>query len=177
MLTDDDVKIYRNQAPPCPVQSDGEQSAAAFLQHKENGNLRKCKELGLLLAKTFEGDAKRLEGDPHIGQRLSLISYIVSDELAGEIPDVMLQKSALSVFQKTVEAMNPTLFSAISDSTAYTLYILDDRQGDVDSMGKTFAELCGDDNNPQLIDSANLLAAEYRSLFHSIIASYSFAPV
>ncbi|MEG1943320.1 MAG: hypothetical protein RR049_05835 [Angelakisella sp.] len=176
MLSDEDVKIYSSEESPKGEQSDGEQSAATFLRHKENGNLAKCKELGLLLAKTFEGDAKRIESDPYVSQKLSLISYIVSDELAGEIPDVLLQKSALSVFQKAVEAMNPHIFSAISDSTAYTLYILDDRQGDAESMGKTFAELCGDENNRQLIDSANLLASEYRSLFHSIIASYSFAP-
>lgn len=177
MLLDEDVKIYRNEEPPQEIQSDGELSAAAFLHHKKNGNLNKCKELGQLLAKTFEDDAKRLEKDPHASQKLSLISYIVSDELASEIPDVMLQKSALSVFQNTIEAMNPALFSAISDSTAYTLYILDDRQGDEGSMGHTFAELCGDENNQQLIESANMLAAEYRRLFHSIITSYSFIPV
>lgn len=178
MLLDEDVKIYRgDEDDQEPVLGEGERSAALFLRHKENGNLAKCRELGTLLGKTFAGDAQRFSGDPYARQKLVLLSFVVSDELAGIIFDQMLQKSALSVFGQTVERCDPALAASIGDSTAFTLYILDDRQGGDDRLGRTFAELCGKEGDHELTEIGNTLAADYRRLCADIISSYNFAEI
>lgn len=174
MLLDEDVKIYHADEPDNEPCGEGERSAADFLRHKENGNLAKCRELGKLLGKTFTNDIKRFEGDPYLKQKLVLISFVLSGELAGIIFDQLLQKSALSVFHQTVEDTDKALFASISDSTAYTLYMLDDHEGD---LGETFVELCGKESDSELAACANRLAAEYRRLYANIISSYSFTPI
>lgn len=176
-MANDDVKIYRSTpAAPAEIISEGERSAAVFLRHKENGNLAKCRELGILLGKTFVDDAKRLENDPYRKQKLVLLAFVVTDELAGIIFDQVLQKSAQSVFQKTVEQSDSQLFACISDSAAVTLYILDDRNSD-DGLGDTFASLCGKEGDRELIETGNAIAHEYRRLCADIISSYSFTQV
>lgn len=173
MLLDEDVKIYggtgRDDANP---DGEGERSAAAFLQHRENGNLTKCWELGRVLADSFVTDARQMAFDPYARQKMVLLSFILSDELAGIIFDQMLQKSALSVFQQTVESLDRGLFSAITDSAAFTLYMLDDR--DANSLGATFAVLCGRENDADLIREADTLVNQYHTIYADIISCYTF---
>ena len=176
MLQDEDVKIYKADEALTPTLGEGERAAALFLRHKQSGNLAKCRELGQLLGTTFVDDARHLAALPHPQQRQVLLSFILSDELAGIIFDQVLQKSALGEFHKTVERLDQTLFATITDSAAYTLYILDDRQGCELCLGNTFAELCGQEGNQTLADEANTMARSYRKLYGDIISSYSFAP-
>lgn len=177
MLQDEDVKIYKNDADPFPEQGEGERAAALFLRHKQSGNLSKCRELGQLLGTTFVDDAHRLAALPHAQQRQVLLSFVLSDELAGIIFEQVLQKSALGEFHKTVERLDHQLFAVITDSTAYTLYILDDRQGCEPCLGDTFAELCGQSGDAALVAEANTMAQSYRKLYGDIISSYSFTEV
>ena len=100
--------------------------------------------------------------------------FRLTDELEAEMPDDMLRRSAAAAFQNRVEKLDPELYAIITDSAAFTLYILNDRQTGNDRCGEVLAELCDRDGDQELIDSGNALAAEYRRLFSGIIQSYTF---
>ena len=68
-----------------------------------------------------------------------------------------------------MEELDPEIFAVITDSTAFTLYILHDRKVGDDQCGKVLAELCERDGDEDLIREGNTLAEEYRALFSGII--------
>lgn len=171
-FTDDDVKIYGGDEP-APM-TPGEASAAQYVAHRENGNLEKTRQLGELLAQTLVGDVARLAGDSHRRQKLVLLSFLVSDELEAAFADGILLKSAAAAFRRRVEELDPEVFAVITDSAAFSLYLLHDRRVGDDQCGQVLAELCGQEDDASLIEAGNALAAEYRALFRSIIQSYSF---
>lgn len=177
MMPEDDIKIYRAAATPEHPMGEGERSAALFLRHRENGNLAKCRLLGENLGRIFAGDAKNFDGDQFCVQKQVLLSFVLLDELAGIIFDQMLQKSIMSVFQQTVESIDAALADAISDSAAYTVYILCDRRGDGDDLGRAFAELCGHEDDAELIACGSQLVRRYRSSYANLVSGYDFVPV
>ncbi len=173
-FADEDIKIYQGDSPESGAVGEEEQSAARYVEHRDNGNLEKTREMGELLAQTLVGDAGRLEGDPYCRQKMVLLSFLVSDELEAGVPDDMLRRSAAAAYRNRVEKLDPELFAVITDSAAFSLYILNDRQTGNDRCGEVLAELCDRDGDQELIESGNALAAEYRKLFSGIIASYTF---
>jgi len=86
----------------------------------------------------------------------------------------MLRQSAAAAFRRRVEELDPAVFAIITDSTAFTLYILHDRQVGNDECGQVLADLCDRDGDEELIREGNALAEEYRGLFSGIIQSYTF---
>lgn len=175
-FTDEDVKIY-GEGMPSPEELGDEEAAVRYVAHRKNGNLEKTRQLGELLAQTLVGDAARLGEDCYKPQKLVLLSFLVSDELEAALSDGMLRQSAAAAFRRRVEELDPAIFAIITDSTAFTLYILHDRRVGDDECGRVLAELCDRDNDQELIQAGNALAAEYRILFRSIITSYTFSPV
>ena len=173
-FADEDIKIYQGEPDEDAAPGEGEQSAARYVEHRDNGNLEKTRELGELLAQTLVGDACRLEGDPYRRQKLVLLSFLVTDELEAGVPDDMLRRSAAAAYRNRVEKLDPELFAVITDSASMSLYILDDRQTGSEGCGEVLAELCDRDGDRELIDGGNALAAEYRKLFSGIIGSYTF---
>ncbi len=171
---DDDMKIYGDgDSEPAPV-SPGEASAALYVAHRENGNLEKTRQLGELLAQTLVGDVARLGEDEFRRQKLVLLSFLVSDELDAAFSDGILLKSAAAAFRRRVEELDPEVFAIITDSAAFSLYLLHDRRVGDDQCGQVLAELCGREEDGALIEAGNALAAEYRALFREIIGSYTF---
>jgi len=175
-FTDEDIKIYGEGIPPSGEPGD-EESAARYVAHRENGNLEKTRQLGELLARTLVEDAGRFAGDSYGPQKLVLLSFLVTDELAAALSDGMLYQSAAAAFRRRVEELDPSIFATITDSTAFTLYILHDRRVGDDECGRVLAELCDRDDDQELIRAGNALAAEYRGLFRGLITGYTFSPV
>ena len=171
--TDDDMKIYEGEPAP-PERTPGEESARQYVAHRENGNLEKTRQLGELLAQTLVGDSGRLSGGPDYHQKLVLLSFLVSDELEAGLTDGILLKSAAAAFRNRVEELSPEIFAIITDSTAFTLYILHDRKSGDEECGRVLAELCERDGDEDLIREGNALTKEYRALFSGIIQSYTF---
>ena len=173
-FSDDDVKIYTGDAPAPAAQSEGEKSAAEFIYHKDSGNFDKTRQLGELLARTLIDDSARLRDDKYYDAKMVLLSYLAVDELEAKVPNLMLQKSILGVFNKVLESVSPEIFRIVSDSAAYTLYILNDRQGEKQTIGEVLAELCDREGDREFIDQGNRLAEEYRAFFADLIQSYTF---
>lgn len=172
-FTDDDIKIYDGEEPE-PKLAGGEESAALYVAHKSNGNLEKTRQLGELLAQTLVGDAGRLKGDAYYHQKLVLLSFLITDELEAALTDGILRQSAAAAFRRRVEELDPAIHAIITDSTAFTLYILHDRRVGNEECGQVLAGLCDRDDDQELIKEGNALAGEYRGLFSGIIRSYTF---
>lgn len=173
-FTDEDIRIYGEGVPPPESGMGEEESAALYVSHRDNGNLEKTRQLGELLAQTLVGDVGRLMGEPYGSQKLVLLSFLISDELEARLTDGMLRQSAAAAFRRKVEELDPAVFALITDSTAFTLYILHDRRVEGGECGRVLADLCGRDGDEVLIRDGNELAEEYRGLFSGIIQSYTF---
>lgn len=172
-FTDEDIRIYGDSVPVPESGMGEEESAALYVSHKENGNLEKTRQLGELLAQTLVGDVDRLMGEPYGRQKLVLLSFLISDELEEKLSDGMLRQSA-AAFRRKVEELDPAVFALITDSTAFTLYILHDRKVEGGECGRVLADLCDRDGDEVLIRDGDALAEEYRGLFSGIIQSYTF---
>ena len=172
-FTDEDIKIYDGEEP-VPTGLGAEDSAARYVAHRDNGNLEKTRQLGELLAQTLVGDAGRLAEDPYGQQKLVLLSFLISDELEAALTDAMLRQSAAAAFRRRVEELDPAIHGIITDSAAFTLYILHDRRVGNEECGQVLANLCDRDSDETLIREGNALAEEYRGLFSGIIQSYPF---
>ena len=172
-FTDEDIKIYDGEEP-VPTGLGAEDSAARYVAHSDNGNLEKTRQLGELLAQTLVGDAGRLAEDPYGQQKLVLLSFLISDELEAALTDAMLRQSAAAAFRRRVEELDPAIHGIITDSAAFTLYILHDRRVGNEECGQVLANLCDRDSDETLIREGNALAEEYRGLFSGIIQSYTF---
>ncbi len=172
-FTDEDIKIYDGEEP-VPTGLGAEDSAARYVAHRDNGNLEKTRQLGELLAQTLVGDAGRLAEDPYGQQKLVLLSFLISDELEAALTDAMLRQSAAAAFRRRVEELDPAIHGIITDSAAFTLYILHDRRVGNEECGQVLANLCDRDSDEGLIREGNALAEEYRGLFSGIIQSYIF---
>lgn len=173
-FTDEDIKIYEGETPVPESGLGEEESAALYVLHRANGNLEKTRQLGELLAQTLVGDVDRLKEDPFMNQKLVLLSFLISDELEEKLTDGILRQSAAAAFRRRVEELDPAVFAIITDSTAFTLYILHDRRVEGGECGRVLADLCGLDGDEALIREGNALADEYRGLFSGIIQSYTF---
>ena len=172
-FTDEDIKIYDGEEP-VPTGLGAEDSAARYVAHRDNGNREKTRQLGELLAQTLVGDAGRLAEDPYGQQKLVLLSFLISDELEAALTDAMLRQSAAAAFRRRVEELDPAIHGIITDSAAFTLYILHDRRVGNEECGQVLANLCDRDSDETLIREGNALAEEYRGLFSGIIQSYTF---
>lgn len=174
---EEDVKIYQGPEKKESTRTPGEVAAEEFVSHRENGNLDKTRQLGELLAETLVGDARRICEEDCYRQKLVLLSFLAVDELEGKLPNLILQKSAKSAMLARLEDVSPEVYDIVIDSTAFTMYILNDRQRDGDSTGQVLAQLCDRDDDEVLIARGDELEAEYRKLFGGIITSYTFKEI
>ena len=170
-MSDEDIKIYRGVR--LEPSADPQDPAAQFLHHRDCGHLEKAAELGERLARRLAEDTAGLSDDPHIGQKLVLISFMANRAMTEGIPDLILQKSTQSVFQQSLERMDPKLARRLTDSTAYTLYLLCANQNY--PYGPVLANLCHESGNQALAEAGNELAGKYEEIFNRIVSDCKFS--
>ncbi len=172
MFDNDYVKIY-NGTPSHKKEYTEDELAERYLEHKQLGNTAKTKELGEKLSGCLIEAAKRFSTDEYLRQKLTLIAFVMCDVLEELITDEILQKSALASFKQSLATKNTEVSEIITDSAAFTLYMLDVRRTASDS-GKIYAELCGGDNYDELSGDGSQLDGEYRKIFYELISNYTF---
>ena len=143
---DEDMKIANDALPAFDCRRESDEAAGRFIRHRENGNIQRAKELG----EAFAHQMKALEsasGDPAVlAQKKVLFAFVVNKVIEETAPDSILAQAALSSFYQTVQEIAPGDYATISDSAAFSLYILADRgrrNRNQDTPGEVFAELCG----------------------------------
>ena len=172
---DADMKIAPESfSPGWGDQTDTDREAEDFLRQKSAGNIRLARELGeryadLLLAqvsKNFDPWPTDLAGQLQAHHRLLLLTYTVN-RVTGELsPSPVLAQTTINVFYQSLEERAPQLDKYIRDMVSYSLYMLHERSqsGDEDEIGKIFARLCADKDNPDLINQGNRYYREYYNL-------------
>ena len=185
---DADMKIAPESfSPRWGDQTDIDSEAEDFLRQKSAGNIRLARELGeryaaLLMAQVsenFDPWPEDLAGELHAHHRLLLLTYTVN-RVAGELsPSPVLAQTTINVFYQSLEEQAPQLDKYIRDMASYSLYMLHERSqsGAQDEIGKIFARLCADKDNPGLIELGNRYYREYYTLCKDLHNQTQYAQV
>ena len=159
-MFDDDIKIAGTHTGGGTQPDAGELAAQDFLAQKRNGNIDRARGLGEAFAKTLWGLAQDLIMDDEsvftqqeIHHRLLLCSYSVNRVIANHSPNSIVAQTILSRFYAEVEDQSIVLHRHISDTAAFSLYILNERSGHGgdDAVGRIYAKLTGHENDPESI--------------------------
>ena len=185
---DDDMKIAPESFSPGWVDETGADSEAEdFLRQKSAGNIRLARELGeryanLLMAqvsKNFDPWPTDFAGELQAHHRLLLLTYLVNRVASELSPSPILAQTTINVFYQSLEEQAPQLDKYIRDMASYSLYMLHERSqsGAEDEIGKIFARLCADKDNPELIERGNRYFREYYNLCKDLHNQTQYAQV
>jgi len=152
---DEDIKIAGGSFNAVPDADAAELAAREFLRQKQNGNIDCAHELGESFAQILWDMAQGVIMDndqgltqQEIHHRLLLCSYVVNRVIASFLPNSIVAQTALSRFYAEVESRSNVLHRHVSDTAAFSLYILNERSGGGDfEIGKIYAKLIGREND------------------------------
>lgn len=129
----------------------GESVAQEFQRQKENGNIFMAKRLGEELARPLLAGEPELFGglwEDYTGQMGFLYALAVREAVELKIGNAILADTVLHSFSETIENGNGTIYRALNDSEAETIYRL--CLADGEDIGRGFAKLCGSEQDAQL---------------------------
>lgn len=168
---DEDIKIAGEHFS-VPREDIGELAAQDFLKQKDSGNIEKARGLGLRYAQAIlypeQGPlVDEMEGRSPLfhHHQYILYSYAVNHVIADFSPNSILAQTSLNLFYAQLEEKSPELYMHVSDTAAFSLYILCERSKtrSDDDIGRTFASLVGKEDDNTVIIYANRL---YSKLYH-----------
>jgi hypothetical protein len=154
-VEDDDIKIAGGPHKAPAAQDTAELAAREFLRQKSNGNINQARRLGERFAGELWELAQSLIMDDASGltqqeihHRLLLCSYSANRVIAEFSPNSIVAQTALSRFYAEAEERSEVLYRHISDTAAFSLYILSERSGDNPAeIGKIYAKLSGNEGD------------------------------
>lgn len=129
-----------------------------------SGNLQKARDFGKVLADSFPEAAEKEELLNIAGccgvelsrsikdQAIILCVFTAEYCINNYMPDAILSTTALTMLYDTLTANSPVLYSELLSSTAFSFYYMntEGKNAEPDTIGKTFAMLCGDKNSESL---------------------------
>jgi len=152
-------------------EADALREAEDYLRQKSVGNIELARGLGeryaaLLTRKVsenFDPWPTELADSLRAHHRLLLLTYVVNRAVAELSPNSILAQTTLNVFYNELDEKAPQLDKYIRDMASYSLYVLCERSGSCpdDEIGRIYARLCADKDNPSLIDEGNKWYAKY----------------
>lgn len=155
---DKDMKIFgSNRADKSFLNSELYGDDADYQKQKENGNVDKAKELGVLLANEFVSVCRKDEltlsqndNESLMTQKILLLSFTVMAGLEEFCDNIAIANTARTSFFDKLYELDNDLFVRSSDTGAFSFYYLSFRRGtEVDRrVGQTFAMLCSHDGDP-----------------------------
>lgn len=131
-----------------------------------SGNLQKARMLGKLIADSFHEAAEKeelwnmahdcniTELDRRIKDQAIILSVFTAEYVFNHyMPDPLLSTTAISTLYDTLTEDSPELYNNLLASTAFSFYYmnLDGKETAPEVIGKTFAVLCDDDDNEDLL--------------------------
>jgi len=170
-MFDEDIKIAGTR--PGGTLDAADLAAQDFLVQKKNGNIDRARSLGETFAGCLWGLAQSLIMDneleltqQEIHHRLLLCSYGVNRVITQYAPNSIVAQTALSRFYTEVEEKSNVLHRHVSDTAAFSLYILGERTGNgSDSdVGKIYAKFIGRENDAESIRQGGEV---YRTFFRT----------
>lgn len=162
---DFDIKIFS----PIKLQTEKNEPVVIVDEMKRqviSGNLQKAKKLGEMIADSFHEAAEKeelwnmahecniTELDRRIKDQAIILSVFTAEYVFNHyMPDPLLSTTAISTLYDTLTEDSPELYNNLLASTAFSFYYmnLDGKETAPDVIGKTFAVLCDDDENENLL--------------------------
>jgi len=163
---DFDIKIFS----PIKIAKDKEAEPVVIADEMKrqviSGNMQKAKMLGKLIADSFHEAAEKEELwnmahdcnitdlDRRIKDQAIILSVFTAEYVFNHyMPDPLLSTTAISTLYDTLTEDSPELYSNLLASTAFSFYYmnLDGKETAPEVIGKTFAVLCDDDDNEDLL--------------------------
>jgi hypothetical protein len=189
-MFDEDIKIAAGAgdsdgpfAPAEPVQDAAELAARDFLVQKDNGNIDRARTLGEAFARCLWELAQELIMDNEQGltqqeihHRLLLCSYAVNRVIAQFSPNSIVAQTALGRFYSDIEDKSNVLHRHVSDTAAFSLYILNERSGSGGNgdIGRIFAKLIGCEGDPESASQGAEVYGDFYRACKNIIDEVKF---
>ncbi len=184
---DSDVKIAGDR--PAADLSNREDASANddYLIEKENGNVERAKLLGRNLAKILSKDfadecMSKLEPDSEDArtktQVLLLFAFAIDRGLNTHVPNATLINTAHTSFFNTLQEISSDVYDQISDTGAYSLYMLCARRegaGVCRSIGESFAKLCGKEGDVALSSTGEMIFSIFLNMVKVEVIKTAFA--
>ncbi len=157
-----------------------------YLIEKENGNIERAKLLGQNLAKILSKDFAdecmlHLEPDSEDArtktQVLLLFAFAIDRGLNTHVPNSTLINTAHTSFFNTLQEISPDVYDQISDTGAYSLYMLCARRegaGVCRSIGESFAKLCGKEDDVALSSTGEMIFSIFLNMVKVEVVKMEF---
>lgn len=180
LLEDSDIKIFgKKQAQSC---DDELRLISRMEEARANGNMDKAARLGDYLSDIFlqeEELLKRLE--PVVGQleypqsiqfQIKILMFFAAEYTINRIlPDTFLKTTAINALYNNIKDGDGAFYAEFSDGAEYSFYYLAMRkesQSVIAEIGKTFAMLCGKEDDTSFVNLGkrmfNLVCEEVSSI-------------
>lgn len=186
-FTDDrDVKIFGEDKDDDGISEDSEY-VKLINEKKGSRNIRRAMQLGASLVMEIERRMPDLnsgvfslpdEQDPMLLHRSMLMVFSMIIGMEQYIPGKALIGTSLNVFYDTLKKENPKLYDDMSATGSFTFYYLAYRRdGDPKHrVAQSFAMLCGDENNDDLIQVGEAIYHRYRHIVKEFVEEIGFEP-
>lgn len=171
MAQEKDVQVYQPGAKNLSKDAldQTEESAQAYLRHKENGNVDKARQLGQRLAEMVVEDLPAIEDNSEdwlLIDHLKVLYIFVAEQIIRECPDELLFQVSLAAFREAIERDVPGAYDAMSGSGADTFYQLAyyrKQEGSVaHQMGQAMAQLYGRAGDWKIVTIGEHLFSEFQ---------------
>ncbi len=183
---DSDIKIAGDR-PAADLSSREDTSANEdYLTEKENGNIERAKLLGRNLARILSADVadecmsnihQDSEDSRTKTQVLLLFAFAIDRGLNTHVPNMTLVNTAHTSFFNTLQDISPDVYDQISDTGAYSLYMLcARREGEhvCRSVGESFAKLCGKEDDAALSSTGEMIFSIFLNMVKVEVAKTGF---
>lgn len=184
----DDVKIADLSDPafhPQPREAEERESLLDdVITQKKNGNLKKARQLGAMLAaEVADNDGEFVFGIDHVEtgdmicQRRLLLAFTISYGLDLYCPGKLTPQTATNQFYETIQQSAPHIYEDMQQEAAFSLYYLcvRDEEEVVAAVGRTFAALCGYKDDKVYCELGSALFEHFLRLVHDKAKSLQFA--
>ena len=175
MVLEKDVQVYtpgtKIAVKTAAVEKDqSEESAMAYLRHKECGNVEKARHLGERLAEMVVEDLPAIEDgnseDWLLIDHLKMLYIFVAEQSIKECPDAMLYQISLSAFREAIDKGVPGAYDAMSGCSADTFYQLayyrKEAELQAHNMGQAMAQLYGKPKDWKIVTIGEHLFEQFR---------------
>lgn len=160
---DSDMKIFGAPSgePQKEPESGADEAARIFLKHKEQGNIERAKLLGAQYGEWLVHESEPMveyglcsDEREACYQRYLLCAYVISMSVRDKSPDAIVSNAIMTAFYDYLRDNSPRLYEDITDSAAFSLYILRARTQRFvdDAMGRVFSVLCAHDDEPEYVE-------------------------
>jgi|GEM_PF-1227236 hypothetical protein len=176
-VADSDMKIAPDfSSPKAPGPDIAETGAAEFLYQRENGNIRRSRQVGKELANALLAYDRALEeaggGATLQKQARILHAFAINKAVEGHSPNSIIAHAILSTFYETVEDKSELVSHEINDSAVFSLYLLaTDDEPTTQELGELFGKL---NENQQLSGFGERLYQKYYRTCQSKIEAAGF---